>query len=139
MALNHIHYESIKVAREVKEKGLPKDKILREKGLVLDSNYKGDIRYRRECDSPWNDVKEEIYLKNSLLNKKGDFGRSKKVNKVASPGSQAEIVKNFLRGFKNLVEPGVLRDALNNDDKALSLALGQNSSQVLRKEFCGGG
>ncbi|KAL1803361.1 hypothetical protein ACET3Z_032008 [Daucus carota] len=38
---------------------------------------------------------------------------------------QLQIAKEYINAYKHLVEPSVLRDAMNGDDKALSLALGQ--------------
>lgn len=36
-----------------------------------------------------------------------------------------EIAKGFIRGYKHLIEPSVFKDAIMNDEKILSLVLGQ--------------
>ncbi|KAL1815402.1 hypothetical protein ACET3Z_017976 [Daucus carota] len=84
MALNQIHYESLRQSRE----GIPA--------------CQGQSR--------------------STLRKNG------------SKFDSMEVVKQFIWGYKHLIEPSVLEAALSNDDKALSLVLGQIHHKTLPKD-----
>lgn len=41
------------------------------------------------------------------------------------PDLQTKVAMDFVLAYRSLVEPGVLKDALRNNDKDLSLAIGQ--------------
>lgn len=86
--------------------------------MVEERNYKGDLRIWNGSESPWNDEKEEVFLRNKLLERK-DLVKS----------NQIQVLRNFIIGDSDLIEPGVLNEALKGDDKALSLALGQLSNK----------
>ena len=45
--------------------------------------------------------------------------------------SQSQIARDFISGFQHLIEPSVFIDAMANDEKALSLALGQIHHKTL--------
>ncbi|KAL1832421.1 hypothetical protein ACET3Z_002072 [Daucus carota] len=44
---------------------------------------------------------------------------------------QQQMAKDFISGFEHLIEPSVFRDAMANNEKALSLALGQIHHKTL--------
>ncbi|WOG92472.1 hypothetical protein DCAR_0311741 [Daucus carota subsp. sativus] len=48
--------------------------------------------------------------------------------------SQTGIMKEFILGFKHLIEPSVFIDAMNNNEKALSLAVGQIHHKTLPED-----
>lgn len=45
--------------------------------------------------------------------------------------TQSQVLKDFILGFKHLIEPSVFSDAMANNEKALSLALGQIHHKTL--------
>uniref|UniRef100_A0A175YI92 RRM domain-containing protein n=1 Tax=Daucus carota subsp. sativus TaxID=79200 RepID=A0A175YI92_DAUCS len=51
--------------------------------------------------------------------------------KKLSISSQLEVAKNFILSFEQLIEPSVFKDALQGNEKALSLALGQIHHKTL--------
>ncbi|KAL1802583.1 hypothetical protein ACET3Z_031230 [Daucus carota] len=72
--------------------------------------------------------------------KSGTSGKGKRYKaSTRSPGaparqhslSQSQIARDFILGFQHLIEPSVFVDAMANNEKALSLALGQIHHKTL--------
>lgn len=95
MALNQIHYGSLKVSRQVNESKGVNDNI--------------------------NPVREEVNThKGADSNNVGEWFKGEK------------LILYFIKSFSQLVEPGVLLDAMKGGDKALSLAIGQIHHKTIK-------
>lgn len=91
--------------------------------------------------------KDELRLRNVLLAKKvaADKVRKHGTGKIPNTESREnfyvgseteEPIRSLLLSSRDLIEPGVLKDALEGNDKAISLALGQIHHKSLERSSC---